>query len=257
MNAAHPISADRVVDGYRHRVALARAEARPVLPALLPAALAGEEEVVEFPCGVGHFLTAYAQAKVRVRLVDGSAPMLAEAIRRARDAGVAELGVGHHLLHALPALPAAGLMVVANGAFDQLAAPTGPAAVLARLREAVPTNARLLLQAVDPDGGGTAFYTPSLPEGVWSHDHIFTTPGGRTVARHRRQHHTPDRSRVDIEFTYTTGLSSTPVLTARVSLILSSPDRVRSAAATAGWRPVTRARHAGFAELLLEAGEVR
>ncbi|MEY9211575.1 hypothetical protein NI17_009750 [Thermobifida halotolerans] len=54
----------RVVAGYRDRAAFARAEARPIVPHLLTRALGGVEEVVEFPCGTGHFLTAYAQAGV-------------------------------------------------------------------------------------------------------------------------------------------------------------------------------------------------
>ncbi|MEE2043552.1 class I SAM-dependent methyltransferase [Nocardiopsis tropica] len=258
MSPPSPTVEARVVDGYRHRAALARAEARPVEPTLLPEALTGVREVVEFPCGSGHFLTSYARAGVRARLIDGSSHMLAEAIRHAREAGTRELAVGHHLLHHLPALPTADLMVVPNGALNQLAALTDTTTVLSRLRTSVQTGTRMLLQAVDPTTEGTCFYTPHLTDRVWTRDHTVTTPAGYTVHRRRRQHHAPDRTQVKIEFAYTTpGPPGLAARTARVHLVLPHPDQVLGAAADAGWSTITQARHAGFIELLTEAGEVR
>lgn len=246
----------RVVAGYRDRATFARAEVRPIVPHLLTRALGGVEEVVEFPCGTGHFLTAYAQAGVRVRLVDGSEPMLTEAVHHAHRAGVGELAIGRHLLHDLPMFATTDLVLVPNGALNQLAAQSDPSTVLTLISAAVPTGCRLLLQVVDPTGDGIPFYSPTLPDGAWHHDHTFPAPNGRMVRRHRWQHHL-DRSRVEVGFAYTTGPHDphTPEHSARVDLALPSLADLYECATTAGWVPLRQTSHRGFLELLFLAQE--
>src|SRR5699024_10643674 len=134
-----------VVGSSRARAAWACAEPRPTTPHLLPRALDDITSVVEFPAGPGHFLTAYARAGVRVRLIDASWPMLTAATHHACDVGVVELAIGCHFLEHLPDL-AEGLMVVPNAALNQLATQTPLTDVLAHLREAVHPGTRLFLQ---------------------------------------------------------------------------------------------------------------
>lgn len=258
MSPTHPSVEARVVGGYRHRAVLARAEVRPVLPALLSKALTGVKEVVEFPCGSGHFLTTYAHQGVRVRLVDGSAPMLTRAVRHARTAGVAELVVGHHFLHELPSLPTADLVVVPNGAFNQLAAQSDLLAVLRRLRQATATGCRLLLQAIGPTAEGTCFYDPHLADGTWVRDHTFTTPDGQIFHRHRHQHH-PEKARARIKFAYTLTPDQPcgPHPGTVIELDLPTPAQIRSATEATGWDTLHHSHHQGFIELLAQAGEDR
>ncbi|GAB3173050.1 hypothetical protein GCM10027059_43370 [Myceligenerans halotolerans] len=255
-DTAHTME-NRVTASYRDRVELARAETRPVVPRLLAAALDGAAEVLEFPCGTGHFLTAYAQAGVRVRLIDGSAPMLGEAVRHARRSGVGELAIGHHLLHHLPAIATADVVVVPNGAINQLAAQDDLVTALALIRAAMPARCRLVLQALTTTTVGTPFYDPGLADEEWHHDRVLSAPDFSTVHRYRRQRHRPGR--VAIEFAYTRNPrgSGRPEHTAKVELTLPTPDQFRAAAGTAGWQQTDTATHEGFTELLARAGDPR
>ncbi|MBB4934430.1 SAM-dependent methyltransferase [Lipingzhangella halophila] len=245
--------AEVVVDSYRDRAAWARAECRPTTPYLLAQALDGIAHVVEFPCGTGHFLPAYARAGVRVQLIDASWPMLSVATQHARDAGVSELAVGCHFLHQLPALPQAELVVVPHGALNQLAAQTPLTDVLAHLREAVRPGTQLLLQHLASDEGpGGSFYTPALADGEPIRDHRFRAPHGQEVLRHRRQHHSPNRARVHIEFTYTTGGQEDR--TAHVHLALPTAVDVEDAVIHAGWTTTHTHAGSGLREFLAIAG---
>ncbi|MFE1102390.1 class I SAM-dependent methyltransferase [Nocardiopsis alba] len=248
-----------VVESYRARAAWACAESRPTTPHLLFRALGDITTVVEFPAGPGHFLTAYARAGVRVRLIDASRPMLTAATHHARDVGVVELAIGCHFLEHLPDL-AEELVVVPNAALNQLAAQTPLTDVLAHLREAVRPGTRLLLQylQVGPTSHsepGGRFYDPALPDGHTSTDHTFTDPHNRRVRRHHRQYHTADRSQVRIEFTYTT--PGHQERTTHVHLALPDMAEVESALTATGWTRSHTHTHAGFREILANAGDSR
>lgn len=244
--------ADQVVSSYRDRAAWARAESRPTTPGLLPRALGGVTAVVEFPAGPGHFLTAYARAGVRVRLIDASRPMLAAATGHARDAGVSELAVGCHFLEHLPELVGEQLVVVPNAALNQLAAQTPLPDVLARLRGAVSPGTRLLVQYLTNDGPGCGFYDPALPDGRTILDHRFTAPDNRQVTRSRSQHHSADRGRVRIEFAYTT--PGQEERTSHVHLALPAAGEVETTLAHTGWTTVHTHEGTGFREVLAIAG---
>ncbi len=248
-----------VVESYRARAAWACAESRPTTPHLLPRALDDITSVVEFPAGPGHFLTAYARAGVRVRLIDASWPMLTAATHHACDVGVVELAIGCHFLEHLPDL-AEGLMVVPNAALNQLATQTPLTDVLAHLREAVHPGTRLFLQylQVGPTPNsepGGRFYDPALPDGHTSTDHTFSDPHNRRVRRHRRQHHTPDGRQVRIEFTYTA--PGHQERTTHIHLALFTTGEVEAALAATGWTSSHTHTHAGFCEVLANAGDSR
>ena len=252
--------ADQVVDAYRDRAAWARAESRPTTPHLLAQALDGVTAVVEFPSGPGHFLTHYAHAGARVHLVDASWPMLTTAVHHARDAGVAELAVGCHFLEHLPDLVGVELVVVPNAALNQLAAQTPLPDVLAHLREAVHPGTRLLLQYLAADAGpgyGTscAFYDPAVPDGRSVPGHTFTAPDGQQVTRHHRQHHTPNRDQVRIEFTHTT--PEREERTTHVHLALPAVGEVEAELTRAGWTLTHTHAAPGFREALTHAGDSR
>ncbi|RNL86747.1 class I SAM-dependent methyltransferase [Halostreptopolyspora alba] len=248
--------AERAVDSYRPRAAWARTESRPTTPRLLSPALDGAAHVAEFPCGPGHFLSTYAKAEVRVRLIDASWPMLTAAARHARDSGVAELAVECDFLHQLPALDD-DLVVVPNAALNQLAAQDPLPPVLTHLRRAVNPGTRLLLQylAGEASGAGCGFYTPALADSHTVVDHHIHTPDGTEVIRHRRQHHTPERDQVNIEFTYT--VNNRPVRTTRVHLALPTAAQVQAALTATGWATTHAHTRAGFREVLATAGNSR
>jgi SAM-dependent methyltransferase len=78
-----------VVTSYTARTRFARAETATVLrPRLLRGLLATATHVAELPCGAGHFLTDYGDARLAVTLADANAAMLAQARAHARDAGL-------------------------------------------------------------------------------------------------------------------------------------------------------------------------
>ncbi|MFV2198488.1 methyltransferase domain-containing protein [Nocardiopsis sp. LOL_012] len=247
--------AERVVDSYRHRAAWMRAEARPTNPHLLSKALDGATHVTEFPCGAGHFLDAYAAAGVRVRLVDASWPMLTVATHHAREAGVVELALGCHFLHQLPNVSDEDLVVVPNAALNQLVAQTPLPNVFTFLRQAVQPGTRLLLQHLAVDTPGCGFYTPTLVDGHQVRDHRFRALDGQEVTRYRRQHHTQDRSRVRIEFTYTS--PGQVDHTTRVDLALPSADKIEAVLTDTGWDTTHAHTRSGFCEVLATAGGSR
>lgn len=242
---------DQVVRAYAERAVFARAESRPQVPRLLDRALAGTGHVAELPCGAGHFLTRYADAGVRVWLGDASQHMLNAATDHARHAGVRELVVGRHFLHDLPRLAKVDLVVVPNGALNQLAAQMPLEEVFAHLRRVVPPAARLLLQyLIRPGTAKCSFYDPALADDRWVADHRFYGPHGQEIIRHRRQYHQHNRSQVRVEFSYTGHAART----AQVHLALPTEQEMRAALEAAKWTLTAAVTTGGWREALAKTG---
>jgi SAM-dependent methyltransferase len=167
-------------------------------PALLAELLRPGMTVAEMPSGTGHFLPAYSAAGADITLVDACPQMLAAAQTLAIQSGIAVTAV----CAAIENLPGrAGpfdLIVMPNGALNQLAAGTPLAALLAIVARLLALGGHFLAQILAP-GAACGFYDPGLADGDWYKDRQFTGEDGRTVTRRRRQHQRDGVVRIDFE----------------------------------------------------------
>jgi SAM-dependent methyltransferase len=233
-----------VVAGYGERARFARAETPTSPPLLLSQLLHGAGHVVEVPCGAGHFLTDYAGAGTRVTLIDANAAMLELAARRAAEANLPtdRLHQRVSLVQQLAPVPGADVLVVPNGALNQLAAQDPLEEILARLRGTLPGGGHMLLQVVcrHPDGGTDAggFFTPGWPDGQWRADRRLDPEQAAGASyRERRQHHiAPGCVRIDLAYLDAAG---TRLHTSTVTLRLIHVAELTDALQAAGLRMAT------------------
>lgn len=233
-------TAAAVVAEYGKRARFARGEiAAVVSPVLLDDLLNSAGHVAEIPCGAGHFLVDYARAGTIATLVDGSPAMLAAAIEQAAATGLRATPMcGYWQEMRLPV--DIDLVVVPNGALNQLTCQTPLVDLLARLRENLNPGARVLAQvACTHIGGGVdtaTFYDPASPHDVWLVDRqLDLTPPAPPVLRRRRQHR--GGATLRIEFDYRDP-SNACLHTTTVELVLFSRATVTEAFTAAGFADV-------------------
>lgn len=201
-------AAAAVVASYQARTRFARAEADTVSrPRLLRGLLAGASQVAELPCGAGHFLADYGDARLAVTLVDANSGMLAQACGHARDVGLPpeQVRTVCGYVQDLAVLEAVDLVVVPNAALNQLACQAPLEEVLTWLRASLRPDVEVLVQvACTRSGGGVdtaSFYDPARRHGVWFADRWFdpATAGG-ALLRRRRQIRDGDRLRIEFDY---------------------------------------------------------
>jgi SAM-dependent methyltransferase len=233
--------------GYGRRAAYYAAEISGVPgPALLRGLLRPGLSVAEMPSGTGHFLPAYSAAGARITLVDACPQMLAAAQALATRSGITVTAV----CETIEGLPGrAGpfdVIVMPNGAINQLAAETPLARLLAVVVLLLAPDGLFLAQALAPDAA-CGFYDPGLPDGAWHPDRHFTSGDGRAITRRRRQHHRDGLVHIDFEL----ASGGNEVHRQQVTLRPMPVTETAAALAGAGMRTVrTRCGHAGLAEVL-------
>jgi SAM-dependent methyltransferase len=235
--------AAEVVNAYKRRARFAAEDTVAVQrPRLLRGLLCEAAHVAEIPCGAGHFLTEYARTGCAATLVDASPEMLAVAMRNAVEAGlptdrtfpvvafVQELGF----------LADVDLLVVPNGALNQLVCQSRLISLLASLHRAIRPGTTMLTQVVCTHGGQlvdtATFYDAAFPHGAWFIDRFLDpvrTDGA--VFRQRRQHRRG--SLLHIEFAYCDEAgASLGVMTAELELL--SALNLAKAFAAAGFTDI-------------------
>lgn len=250
------------IEDYAARAAFAEAESRTLpAPAALGALLTAAATVAEVPCGTGHHLDQYAAAGSRVALIDGSEPMLARALQRARTAGIAadRLTASAETIPGLTARPAADLVIVPNGALGQLAAQTSLAEVLADLRGLLAPGGRLIAPVLARHADGrldaAPYFDPDAPPGTWVADREFHLDGLGYVTRHRRQQ-SAGPGLLGIEFDYRAAGRSRHRSSVRLALL--GPHDLIEALHRAGYtRPRFQPGNGGLSEVTAENGPVR
>ncbi|MGW5383973.1 NAD(P)-dependent oxidoreductase [Nocardia sp. NPDC003963] len=195
--------ASAVVASYDQRAVYSRAETATVArPRRLPQLLDTCRHVAEIPCGSGHFLTEYAQSHVAVTVADANPVMLAAALDHAHTAGVpAErvTGLGG-LLDALRLPGDVDLVVVPNGAINQLTCQSGLAAVAADLHAAIGRPGVQVVAQIAGPTAATGFFDPAQPDGIWVTDRHFAPAAEGAVIRRRRQFSTEARVRLELAY---------------------------------------------------------
>lgn len=239
-------AAAAVVAEYDERARFAPGEIAAVAtPLLLNDLLNSANRVTEIPCGAGHFLADYARTGTTATLVDASPTMLAAAVEQASAAGLCVAPTCAYWQEmTLP--PDVDLVVVPNGALNQLACQTPIADLLVRLRESLSPGARVLAQVACTHLGGVdtgTFYDPSSPHDVWLADRpLDLTPTAAPVLRLRRQHRSGDRLRIEFDYR---DPSNARLLVTTVELVLFSTTTVTDAFTRAGFVDVRLLRGAG------------
>jgi SAM-dependent methyltransferase len=185
--------------GYEQRASSYAAEiSRVPEPALLAGLLRPGLAVAEMPSGTGHFLRAYSAAGAGITLVDSCPQMLAAAQALAVKGGIAVTAV----CEAIEELPGrAGpfdLIVMPNGALNQLAARAALTGLLGVVAQLLAPGGHFLAQLLAP-GAACGFYDPGLADGDWHQDHQFAGEDGQTITRRRRQHHRDGVVHIDFE----------------------------------------------------------
>ena len=205
-------------------------------PTLLAGLLRSGVAVVEMPSGTGHFLPAYSAAGARITLIDACPQMLVAAQALAARSDIAVMAV----CAAIEDLPGrAGpfdLIVMPNGALNQLAAGTPVARLLAIVARLLAPGGHFLAQLLAP-GTACGFYDPGLADGGWHQDRQFVSDDGRTVTRRRRQYHRDGVVHIDFEL----ASGGSPLHHQQVTLEPVPIEDVRAAIADVG----LRALHAG------------
>ena len=220
--------------GYPERARFYDAEISQVPePVLLAGLLRPGLAVAEMPSGTGHFLPAYQAAAADVTLVDACPQMLAAAQAQAAHTGNTITTVCA-LIEDLPGRAGPfGLIVMPNGALNQLAATAPPTAMLAAATRLLLPEGLILIQVLNPNVP-CGFYDPGLPYGRWLEDRQFQIPGGRTVTRRRRQHHHHDVVFIDFEMS----CDDQTIHRQQVTLRLLVDEDVQAALGNAGLRIV-------------------
>lgn len=250
------------IEDYAARAAFAEDEAVTLpVPTGLGALLSAGATVAEVPCGTGHHLDRYAQVGCHVILIDGSKPMLARAQQRAHAAGIAaaRLSGAAGRIPGLTARPAADLVVVPNGALNQLAAQTPLNEVLADLRGLLAPGGTLvapvLVRHADDRLDSAPYFDSAAPPMTWAPDRAFDIEGLGHVTRHRR-HHFEDPGVLSIDFDYRTAKSSLHRSSVRLALL--RPHDLLQALRRAGYaRPRFQPGAGGLSEVCAENGQVR
>jgi len=232
--------------GYAGRAAYYAAETRQVHePALLAGLLRPGLAVAEMPSGTGHFLPAYSRAGADITLVDACPQMLAAVQATASGNGTAVTTVCG-MIEDLPARAGPyDLIVMPNGALNQLAAATPPGELLTAVARLLAPGGLILAQVLSP-GVACDFYDPALADGQWRRDRQFPGPNGQAVARRRRQRH--EDGLVHIEFELTCG--GHLVHQQQVTLKPMTGACVREALASAGLRTAGTRGSSGLGEFV-------
>jgi SAM-dependent methyltransferase len=233
--------------GYEERARYYPAETSHVpQPIQLAGLLRPGLAVAEMPSGTGHFLPAYSAASADVTLVDACRQMLAVAQAQAtcRDASVTTVC---SMIEHLPGQAGPfDLIIMPNGALNQLAVDTPPATLLAAATRLLAPDGRFLAQVLNPDAA-CGFYDPGLADGHWHQDRHFTGEDGRLITRRRRQHHHGNIVGIDLEMS----CNDQTIHRQRVTLRLLRSEDLRAAAAEAGLRTIAASPgSSGLAEIL-------
>jgi SAM-dependent methyltransferase len=245
-----------VVESYRTRAPFYRAETAHIRrPRSLWDVLHTARHVAEIPCGAGHFLSDYAGAEAVVTLVDACPEVLAFATQHAHDAGLPRERVRPELstVQQLRALTDVDLVVMPNGAFNQISRQVPPLQLTTGLYSAMRPGAKLLAQVACTYASGdidsSTFYDPRRAHDVWFIDHSFTpADGGGPILRHRRQHRNGETLRIDFDYRTPTGDS---LHTAMVEMaLLSGHDLVETFTAAGFVHVRILPGHDGLSELL-------
>ncbi|MFI7131321.1 class I SAM-dependent methyltransferase [Nonomuraea sp. NPDC050153] len=191
--------------GYEERAATYAAEIASLAPPrLLDGLLHTGTTVAEMPSGTGHFLRAYAAAGARCTvLVDSNRAMLATARPAVRGQHLHTVCSPIQNVQQAQTGPV-GLVVIPNGALNQLAADLGCEGVLAGMSRVLAPGGLLLAQLVD-EVGGCGFYDPRLPDGKWTIDRRMRGLHGEELVRMRRQRRHGDLVSIDLTLTAATG----------------------------------------------------
>lgn len=185
--------------GYAERARYYAAEvARVPEPALLAGLLRPGLAVAEMPSGTGHFLPAYACAGAGITLADACPQMLATALALAAQSGTALTAVCGPIEDLPGRAGPFDLIVMPNGALNQLSADAPPARLLAAIARLLTPGGLFLAQVLSP-AAACGFYDPGLPDGDWHQDRQLAGDDGRTVTRRRRQHHRDGLIHIDFE----------------------------------------------------------
>lgn len=185
--------------GYAQRVGYYATEISHVPePTLLAGLLRPGLAVAEMPSGTGHFLPAYSAAGVDITLLDACPQMLATAQALAAESGIAVTTVSAAIEDLPGRVAPFDLIVMPNGALNQLAAGTPLAALLDIVTRLLTPGGHFLAQMLAL-GAACGFYDPGLPDGVWHQDRQFASEDGRTVTRRRRQQHRDGAVHIDFE----------------------------------------------------------
>ena len=208
------------------------------MPDALHALLGPGVRVAELPSGSGHFLATYAASGASTTLIDASPDMLDAAIVHAAKLGVPRpQTICRRAQDLVPEHGHVDLVVVTNGALNQLAAQMAPADVLTAARTILTPGGLLLAQILPPPGTAAAdrscgFYDPTQTDGHWVPDRELRDETGRRLTRRRCQHH--DGALVHIDFELTCDGETTPRSRHSVELRLLTAREIYTAAAVAG-----------------------
>lgn len=201
-------------------------------PALLAGLLRPGLAVAEMPSGTGHFLPAYSSAGASITLVDACPQMLTAAQAQASQGGTA-VGTVCGMVEDLPGRTGPfGLIVMPNGALNQLAAAAPPGRLLTAVARLLLPEGLFLAQVLTPDAA-CGFYDPELADGDWHQDRQFPGDDGVPVSRRRRQHHEGDIVRIEFELATSIGCS---VHRQQVALKLVAAGETHAVLAGAGLR---------------------
>ena len=185
--------------GYAGRASSYAAEISQVPePALLAGLLRPGLAVAEMPSGTGHFLPAYSCRGASITLVDACPHMLAAAQALASRSGIAVTTVCG-MIEDLPGRTGPfSLIVMPNGALNQLAAAAPPGRLLTAVARLLVPDGLFLAQVLAP-GCSLRFLRPGAGRRGLASGPAVLRRGGRPVTRRRRQHHEGDVVRIDFE----------------------------------------------------------
>lgn len=223
--------------GYAARAQTYAAETADVpAPHTLHALLRRGLRVAEAPSATGYHLTAYAKHGAEVTLIDTCADMLHLARRRAEDLGTTPQTICCRIEDLTPDHGPIDLVVVPNGALNQLAADSAPGELLTALTRVLPPGGILLAQVLPPPGHPAdqpcGFYDPGLEDRTWITDRDFIGDSGQRLVRRRRQHRTGPLLRIDFELTRDS--DPAPLYAHTVQLRQLTDRALNTAAAAAG-----------------------
>lgn len=219
--------------GYARRASWYAAEISQVPePALLAGLLRPGLAVAEMPSGTGHFLPAYSSVGASITLVDACPHMLTAAQAQASQDGIA-IATVCGMIEDLPGWTGPfSLIVMPNGALNQLTAAPPAGRLLAAVARLLVSDGLFLAQVLTPDAV-CGFYDPELADGDWHQDRQFPSGDGVPVSRRRRQHHEGDVVRIEFELRTLAGYL---VHRQQVALKLMAIGEVHAALAGAGLR---------------------
>jgi SAM-dependent methyltransferase len=219
--------------GYARRASWYAAEISQVPEsALLAGLLRPGLAVAEMPSGTGHFLPAYSSVGASITFVDACPHMLSAAQDQASQGGIA-IATVCGMIEDLPGRTGPfSLIVMPNGALNQLAVAAPPGRLLTAVARLLVPDGLFLAQVLAPDAA-CGFYDPELADGDWHQDRQFPGDEGVPVSRRRRQHHEGDIVRIEFELRTPAGCL---VHRQQVALKLMAIGEVHAVLAGAGLR---------------------